>query len=609
MSTHQGTLLTKDYKHFSIINAAGEIFQFQGAQKARGCLPGDQVSWNTEKECAELISVAGTAAGSRGHGTIVGILELTSKTRYGLTSRGHPIFLFRPFDAAYPSFVVASSQKNLEKNMLCSILYKDVWKPGTTTFPRGEVAEYFGRVGDWQAERAALLARWCPGKPAAVDRSAWENRQPSQADLSGRFEITDAIGYTFHIDPKGCRDVDDIITICHKLYDCDYFTAIITIADVGAWIESTSQIAQAAAELGQSFYDEKGKVLRPMLRDVLSEGVLSLTRTPAESWKLGISLRVNIRKTPDDNPYVVMGSPGLGPTMMLSKIKSSHIHTYIYDDFTEYRVPRKEIIENSKEIYKAIETLLNRPGADWNTHKFVETCMLLYNEWVGGELGRAGLSAKTIYRSQEPPSAERMGQWTEIGRRNGLGDELAWLGAKAAKYSLGTGRHTGLKLATYTHSSSPIRRFADLWNQWLLHAYLEKKGVDIDMGGYPIEDLVRRLNERMKAAKRFSRELAVVAALETGRREFSGICLEWRETGDGGGDGVGGSSSVWKGRFWIPEWKEITIVRQMADKARPEPGTHCRILCGVNWGCGVWSERFVLEIAVADCAAAGTRIY
>ena len=86
----QGILSTKDYKHFTILLSQSTptlVHEFIGADKAKGCLPGDEVSWNTEKECLELISVAD-------HGPIVGILELTSKTRYGLTTRGHPIFLF-----------------------------------------------------------------------------------------------------------------------------------------------------------------------------------------------------------------------------------------------------------------------------------------------------------------------------------------------------------------------------------------------------------------------------------------------------------------------------------------------------------------------------------
>lgn len=584
----QGKLFTKNYIEFSIVSNGLEILQFQGAQKARGCLPGDEVQWDTEHQCLQLVSVSN-------HQPIVGILQLTSKTRYGLTSRGHPIFLFRPFDASYPPFIVASSQKNLEKNMLCSIHYKDNWKPDVTTFPKGEIIDYFGQVGDWQAERSALLMRWCPWKPGAVDKTFWENCQRNSKQLQERFEISDAIGYTFHIDPEGCKDVDDIITICPKKEKEDYFAAIITISDVGAWIESNSRIAQTASQISQTFYSEKGVVLRSMLANILSEGVLSLKnqRNDSDSWKLGISLRIYIGIDSENKPHIITNSSTLSPALLLSKIKSSSINTFTYDNFTVNRLPNREFMKYSEEIYEAIENYLNRPGFDWNTHNFIETCMLFYNEWVGTTLANHRLGVKTIYRSQDSPCAERVNRWKELGRIHGFGDELAWLGASAAKYTLGTGGHAGLNLQFYTHSSSPIRRFSDLWNQWLLHEVLENSG----QRDLAIDNLIERVNERSKAAKRFSRELAILATIESGRREFEGVCLEWRE----------GSSGFWKGRFWIAEWKEIAIVRQMADKMRPEPGSSCRIRCGVNLASGVWRERFVLEIvACAAGTATGT---
>ena len=87
-----GILTTKDYIHFTIIP---DMIEFKGAEKANKCLPGDLVSWNFIEGYCECVT-------STKHGKIVGVLELTSKTRYGLTSRGAPIFLFRPFDSSYP---------------------------------------------------------------------------------------------------------------------------------------------------------------------------------------------------------------------------------------------------------------------------------------------------------------------------------------------------------------------------------------------------------------------------------------------------------------------------------------------------------------------------
>ena len=195
-----GILTTKDYIHFTIVP---DDITFSGSEKANKCLPGDLVMWNFTEERCESITPAD-------HGKIIGILELTSKTRYGLTSRGAPVFLFRPLDSSYPPFIAGTGQKDLTKNVLCSIIYRGEWK-APSAFPKGEICEYFGPVGDWKAERAAILARWCQNFPAKLNKLDWESREPSDNMLEGREDLS--WGLSFHIDPEGCRDVDDILTI------------------------------------------------------------------------------------------------------------------------------------------------------------------------------------------------------------------------------------------------------------------------------------------------------------------------------------------------------------------------------------------------------------
>lgn len=617
---NHGILVTKDYIHFkilykssrSVIGTQPESFEFNGAEKARGCLPGDKVAWNTKKNCVELISVAE-------HGRIVGILELTSKTRYGLTSRGYPIFLFRPFDSAYPPFIVGSSQKNLTHNQLCSILYKDYWR-ADTTFPRGEIAEYFGYVGDWRAERAALLARWCPNKAARIDKATLEQYQLSTEYFANRIDLANKSSVTFHIDPEGCRDVDDIITVCdwdscsensHQSFDF-----IITIADVGAWIEPDSNIATAAYSIGQTFYDENGKALRPMLQNILSEDLLSLKNYGENgftyTYKLGISYVLKIKQNKLGQSEISHEHSKL----ILSKIKKSDIHTYTYDNFIENlsqhthenTQQNKSILSRTLLAYLAIERELGRPGnkysgiAGTDVHAFIESCMLVFNKKVGYFLATEGLSGQTLYRVQDEQDTERIAKWAEIGQILGDSSDFSWLGNKAARYALGNldgVRHAGLGLNYYTHSSSPIRRFADLWNQWLLHSVLEKKLIP-ELAIFPIEDLVENINERAKASKRFGRELAIIAALEGGMRVFEGICLEWRiKSGQNNQDqsqDQDRNKKKWRGYFWIPAWKEIAVVRQLPDRIRPNPGERCHIHCGINWVCGSWKERFVLEV-------------
>jgi hypothetical protein len=109
----QGILQTKDYNEFIILSDTGdELHRFTGAKIANKCLPGDHIRWDGDKCILELRDE---------HPPIVGTIELTNKSKYGLTSRGIPIYLFTPYDKKYPHFIVGCSEKDVSKNKKKSI--------------------------------------------------------------------------------------------------------------------------------------------------------------------------------------------------------------------------------------------------------------------------------------------------------------------------------------------------------------------------------------------------------------------------------------------------------------------------------------------------------
>jgi len=52
---------------------------------------------------------------------LVGVLELASKYRYGLTSRGVPMYLFKPYDEAEPDYIVGCSERDTRKNQIAIV--------------------------------------------------------------------------------------------------------------------------------------------------------------------------------------------------------------------------------------------------------------------------------------------------------------------------------------------------------------------------------------------------------------------------------------------------------------------------------------------------------
>ena len=149
-----GILHTKDYNEFDILDDLGnKIHAFSGAKLANKCLPGDHVEWKDEKCLMELRG---------GHSPIVGTLAITSKTRYGLTKKGVPIYLFVPYDKSYPNFIVGCSTKDVSQNLIGIIEFDD-WKENST-FPRGNLKEILGESGNMEVEYQALIWQASPWK-------------------------------------------------------------------------------------------------------------------------------------------------------------------------------------------------------------------------------------------------------------------------------------------------------------------------------------------------------------------------------------------------------------------------------------------------------------
>jgi exoribonuclease R len=583
----KGILHTKDYRSFYLIQPHSTIpLQIPEIQSVVGCLPGDEIQYQADLKQFKVIN-------SAKHRKIVGILELTSKTRYGLTSRGYNKYLFRPMNSSYPPFIVGSSQKDLTKNMLCSINLKNShWDSYKTTFPEGEIVEYFGPVGDWKSERQALLDHWCPLRNNSSDKVTPTNpEEDAKRYIIGSIE--EEINNTFHIDPPGCRDVDDILTIYYDKginADNKFIRCIITIADVAYLINRMdTKIIETAQEIGSTFYDENGRVLVPMLPNKISEDYLSLHDNGKE--KYGISLEIGIRLNNDGQGQIE------NHNIYLSKILPGVVKTFTYESFQENNW---KFGKRAQEVYSTLEKALGRNGTKGmdetdGAHAFVEATMLYYNWYVGNYLANSPLSSNIPYRSQEQMDANRLKKWMSLSASQsmnfeGLGSEPV----APAKYVFGAGsQHHTLGLKNYCHASSPIRRFCDLWIQFQLHLILRNHSENY----YGVESwrkynrILELLNTRSISQKKFSKQLGLLSAVEKGQRDFHGICLDWIESKD---------SLTWKGKILLEEIGIIYTVRQLADKPRPLPGTKVNIKIGLNLSESTWKRRFIPSI-ISKC--------
>jgi len=105
-------LHTKDYKHFRVVFPNGTEVAFEGASYAHRALPGDTLEIH-----GDIKKVVKRAK----HGPLIGVLELASKMRFGMTARNNPIYRFTPFNESYPPFFVGCSQKDVSTNVLARV--------------------------------------------------------------------------------------------------------------------------------------------------------------------------------------------------------------------------------------------------------------------------------------------------------------------------------------------------------------------------------------------------------------------------------------------------------------------------------------------------------
>lgn len=393
---------------------------------------------------------------------LVGVLELASKYRYGITSRGAPMYLFRPYDETEPEYIVGSTERNTSRNQIAIVAVDPTTqvpegtpeKPGKPNQkPRASLIRLLGPVGDYAAEVAALLEYYCP-KQKPETTTAEEPEKP------GREHIDAEHGWiTFHIDPAGCRDIDDAIA-----YHPDTRVWAITIADAAAAVPVDSAVDAAAKAIGSTFYDLDGRVVRPMLPPEISESAASLL--PGEPRR-GVTLFC-----PPTGSY----------TWALTQITVEH--SFSYESFPGSAV--------------AFDLDISR-----DPHLWIEELMIRYNTAAARKLREAG---QGLLRTQKP--TDDAAGWAAID------PELAPLAAEAAVYEHADPAkeqgHASLNLAAYCHASSPLRRYADLVNQRILKALIL---------GLPIIPAAEaeHLNERTKANKRWTRDLTFLSLVVPGR--------------------------------------------------------------------------------------------
>ena len=532
------SLETKDYLRFNIINDEGECIRtIEGVQSIVPGLPGDKVM-----EC-------GTFLKRSEHPHIVGILHLQSKVRYGMTSKGKPIYLFEPINKAYPLMIAGCGDKGYNTNVIALVMF-EAWEKGTK-FPRASLQRILGPCGDLSVEKEMLLLRYSP----------WP--LPKKADISPRYreqlERRPYIeGLTFNIDPPGCEDVDDVITI-NKISDTKWQLTI-SITDVATAIEEGSQLDLYARKVGQSLYPE-GSEPKHMLPPSISTKDLSLLKG---FYRNTISLSLTWSPT-----YGIESSK-----WSCSKVTVDKAYTYsqAQAEFSPEFLVLKQIVND----------LAKKPRA--TSEEWVETLMVYYNAEAGKLLKANALG---ILRHHSEPDMEK---FTNLSSIDPALEKMAF---SAASYVPSTveGRHWGLDTDDYAHASSPLRRYADLYNQRCLLSIFKNNDMKISQNP---KMLCRQLNLLQKNSKAFDRdEFFITTLAKTAQPTLEPMVIE-----------INKEKQFIK--LWIKEWNRIVRIKTIVGDDYVEARDGTRVLIGlkekvkltyhVNYEKAQWKDKIIFGI-------------
>lgn len=512
-------LFSKRYERFKICDSHGlTLSEFEGAKKANYCLPGDLV--NVEEDGCSLKE-------RTVHPPLVGIIEFSSKIKYGYSGRNNPIYLFKPFDDRYPPFLVGSKETTRINHI--GIAAFDDWDL-KSTFPRASLQKLLGPCGKKDVEIEAVAHQYSPW--------LWTKRQLNSPFIypssTSRMDIREKP--TVNIDPEGCRDIDDCISLWKE--NGKWIFAI-SIADVGAFLRLNPTLLNYAAKIGQTLYLD-GRVIRPLLPPVLSENALSLVTgeernaiTLFAEWD-GISLQHFTWKE----------------TCIVNKASYTYENCY----------GAKEI--DMSEIGKISSFLLGHDEKD--SHKWIESFMILYNEKAAEIL----LSEKSGFlRSHSEPDRERLDRFERLGLP---GKELAFPAASYTETNTENPFHYGLEKSVYCHASSPIRRFPDILNQFVLHSYISGEKEEI------FTSSAFQLNMLMKNGKGFERDCHFIQILfEKNNCYEKGIVVSENEV-------------------YIPAWKRICKHRELEKKW--ELGKEVQVAFYVNMSERNWKQRILIRL-------------
>jgi exoribonuclease R len=418
---------------------------------------------------------------------IVGILNITSRVKFGVNKRGNPVFMFKSLNKKYPKFLVSSTitkkNKNLKDHYVVISFHK--WEDNKQ-YPTGKIEHIIGEVGVYENEYEMILHKY------NLNIKILKKKEIDIKNIEDKI-LDENI---FSIDPLGCKDIDDALHVKEKE---NGYELGIHIADVSHYIHEDSDLDNKIRNRLTSIYIDGYKQIN-MLPNNLSTDLISLLPNQIRrvfSVIFDIDNNFNIKNIKYEK----------------NVIKSKYAFTYEEVDniLKNKHHNLKEDILLAKKITEKIK------GEEVDSHTMIETLMVLTNENVAKEICE-NYPKEALIRVHSGENKELFINIDKIknGKYNkDLINHIRILSFKSAEYITCKEikeediKHYGLDIKYYTHFTSPIRRYADIIVHRMLYSIIKREKYIKDNS-----EICKRMNDINKNIKRAERDCDKIKILK-----------------------------------------------------------------------------------------------
>jgi ribonuclease R len=485
-------------------------------------------------------------AGGRAEGRVVTVEKRARDTVVGQLRFDGEVFFVAPMDEKLPSKILITDEVSEHKDKIVEV--KITRFPTETRWPVGKIVSVIGFIDDPNVETNVIIKKFGLPTRFPADVEAEVAALPdnlTEKDFIGRDDFRKR--NTITIDPRTARDFDDAIDV--EVLPDGSFQLGVHIADVSHFVTPDSTMDTEARYRGTSVYFPD-RVL-PMLPEKVSNHLCSLN--PGTD-RLALSVMMHLARTGEVLDYSFHKSVihskermvyddvqrVLDGDRMLEQ-RYSHVVPFIRN------IARlAQIIQKLRQARGAIDFDLPEPLLTYDdegmvtgitksvrlfSHRIVEEFMILANEVVAHHLEENDIPS--LYRVHEEPDPAKVQDFAEIVSGFGLKFQpkqmepvefqkfiasierrpeermLSYLmlrSFKQARYSEENIGHFGLASDSYTHFTSPIRRYPDLIVHRILKAAIARKKEPV-VPAAQLEAIASESSERERLADQAEREL------------------------------------------------------------------------------------------------------